>query len=617
MSAKKRLKHKKNSMTEESILYLFALPSAIIAPTYVLIWLKLYPEIHLYEKLTFLTLSLLFLPLYFITRRIGIARRHIRLLYHIVYYASSLTAIYFTALHGYSEGYSVTMLLIAFYVSITFEKLPALMLFLSITLLSITVSLFHWYSMSGSVNRSGIILLCSSLAFSYVSILIRRMRIKDSKSLFTMAHYDPITNLANRNYLEKHLNSTMLFSTGTTALMFLDLDKFKIINDTMGHGFGDLVLKKVAQEIKQCIYEDDFMARYGGDEFIIVQKNTNRHKATETAKQIIDRFTMPLQINTFLIDLSVSIGISFYPQDASDADTLINNADVAMYYIKSRGKNNYGYYKKEMSEKLHRRFQLEHGLKNALKKKEFVLYYQPKVDIRSGKIIGAEALIRWKHPIYGMISPKDFIPLAEESGHIVSIGEWVIRTACRQNKAWQNLGYEAIPISVNVSYHQLIDANFIPSIQKILEESRMAPEYLELEITESVLRDSSEITEIFSQLKEHHIHISIDDFGVGYSSLRMLQYIDIDSLKIDMSFTRDIPANQKAAAIIKAIVELGDNLNYSITAEGVESWEQAEFLYRSRCHLLQGYLFSKPIEAKEFQTLLDNPRCFLPSSKSK
>lgn len=434
-------------------------------------------------------------------------------------------------------------------------------------------------------------------------------RIKSEEKINQMALYDSVTSLPNRYFLNLQLKTSFERSQDggqPVALMFIDLDRFKIINDTMGHNFGDAVLQQASLEIKKHLFESDFISRYGGDEFVVILENTWPKRAKQTAQHILEGFSNPLNVREQRIDITPSIGISFYPMDCNDAETLIKYADTAMYQAKSVGKNNYKFYKPQMNHEVSRRMQLESGLRKALQNGEFIVHYQPQIDFLTGIICGAEALIRWNHPELGMVSPKEFIPLAEETELIIPIGEWVLKTACTQNKAWQDMGLEPINMAVNVSSRQLKYKYFINIVQEILDESRLKAEYLELEITESILMDIEELKLVFDELNPMGIKLSIDDFGVGYSSLSMLQHIAINNLKIDQSFIDNIPDNPKAAAMVKTIIDIGKNLNCIIIAEGIETKRQAAFLKANNCNIGQGYLFSRPLEASDFEKLLRN-----------
>jgi diguanylate cyclase (GGDEF)-like protein/PAS domain S-box-containing protein len=427
------------------------------------------------------------------------------------------------------------------------------------------------------------------------------------KKITQMALYDSVTELPNRYFLNFQLKDSLENSKKNeklVALMFIDLDRFKIINDTMGHNFGDIVLKRASSKIKKCLLEKDFMARYGGDEFIIVLEDASIDRAKQTAEHIVKRFSNALSVGEHSIDITPSIGISLYPMDGSDAETLVKYADTAMYHAKSLGRNNYKFYEPQMNQELSRRIRMENGLRKAIENGEFIVHYQPQIDFTSGDICGAEALIRWNHPECGIVPPNEFIPLAEETGLISSIGEWVLKAACMQNKTWQEAGLKPINIAINVSYQQLRHKGFVDSIRKVLKESGLAPQYLELEITESILKDIDELKAVLDEIGPMGIKLSIDDFGVGYSSLSMLQHLAVNNLKIDRSFIESVLENPKSAAIVKTIIDMGKNLDFNIIAEGIEHKEQVDFLKQNNCNIGQGYLFSRPLAAEYFEKLL-------------
>lgn len=432
-------------------------------------------------------------------------------------------------------------------------------------------------------------------------------RKNSEREIIQMALYDSLTGLPNRYFLASQLNDILreAKATGFTfAVLFIDLDGFKLINDTMGHSFGDDVLKSVSQEIKCCLQEDDFISRYGGDEFVIIIKDTSDYSLNNKVLKVMESLSTPLAIRGHEILITPSIGISLSPKDSDDAETLIKYADSAMYLAKAKGRNTFVYFSKELHAAMTRRIQLENGLRKALENEEFMLYYQSQIDLRSGSIYGAEALIRWKHPIHDIVPPDEFIPLAEETGMISAIGEWVLKTACTQCKAWHEGGLPLINVSVNVSNKQLIDRSFVNTVKRALEDSGLEPQYLDLEVTESILMKITEISPVLEELKQLGVRISIDDFGVGYSSLSLLQNLTINSIKIDRSFTASVLDNPKSAAIVKTTIAMGENLDTYIIAEGVETSEQMNFLKQNGCHIGQGYLFNRPTAAEEFEKFL-------------
>lgn len=424
-----------------------------------------------------------------------------------------------------------------------------------------------------------------------------------------MAYYDTLTNLPNRVMFNNHLQAAL--ATGrsegnTVALMFLDLDRFKMINDTLGHAMGDQLLQGVAQRLRYCAGEDVMVARMGGDEFTVLMPTiTLVEEATRLAQVIIDVLRQPFKIEGFEIHTTTSIGISLFPQDGDDAQMLMKNADTAMYRSKEQGRNNYALYNSKMNDRGIERLALENDLRYALERDEFALYYQPRVNIQSGEIIGMEALLRWKHPELGMVSPAEFIPIAEETGLIVPIGEWVLRTACEQNKKWQDAGYPPLVVAVNLSARQFQSYNIVEAIQNVLKETALDPEYLEVEITEGItMHDVDYTIATLEQLSAMGLQISIDDFGTGYSSLNYLKKFPIHTLKIDQSFVREITIDPYNAAIVTTVIYLAQNLKLKVIAEGVETQEQFTYLAEHQCDEMQGYLFSRPVPSDEFEKLL-------------
>lgn len=419
------------------------------------------------------------------------------------------------------------------------------------------------------------------------------------------ATHDALTGLPNRNLLYDRLRQAVLQAQrqgSIAAVAFIDLDQFKFINDSLGHQVGDELLKVVAARLKSCVRAVDTVARQGGDEFVIVFGNQKGSEdIADTVRRIIDIVAEPASVGGLELHVTCSVGISMYPSDGTDAETLLRNADAAMYKAKELGRNNVEYFTAEMNLHANERLEVLNRLRHALMHEEFVLQYQPKVDLRSGRVVGAEALIRWHSAARGLVSPACFIPLAEESGMIVPIGEWVLRTACAQNVAWQRAGYAPLPVSVNLSPRQLVRNDVVRLVADVLASTGLDARYLELEITETVLmRDVDKSLTTLKRLKELGVKISIDDFGTGYSSLNYLKRFPVDTLKIDRSFVNDIVTDQDDAAIVKAVISLAHILNLQVVAEGVESEEQRRFLMENKCDEVQGYYFGRPMPSDAF-----------------
>jgi diguanylate cyclase (GGDEF)-like protein/PAS domain S-box-containing protein len=436
-----------------------------------------------------------------------------------------------------------------------------------------------------------------------------------------LAYYDSLTGLPNRTFYRELVSRALLLAKRhhwTIAILFIDLDYFKRINDTLGHDIGDQLLRIVGDLVKTCIRQSDFIARseqdelenvvarLGGDEFIVLLNEiAHSQDASRVARRILKELARPFTLAGHEVFVTASIGIALYPLDGNDSDDLLKNADVAMYHAKNQGRNNYQFYTKSMNATSLQRLDLENDLRKATDRNEFVLYYQPTVDIRTKAIIGAEALVRWDHPEKGMISPAEFIPLAEETGLIVPIGKWVLRSACIQNKAWQDAGNKYLRMSVNLSSRQFDQEGLIEVVSEALRDSGFDPRYLELEITEStIMKNPEKAATTLQKLKDMGICLSIDDFGTGYSSLGNLRRFPLDSLKIDRSFVTNITTDSDDAAIITAIIAMARSLKLRVIAEGVEAEEQQAFLRDLGCHEMQGYLFSRPLPVNDFFKLL-------------
>ncbi len=424
------------------------------------------------------------------------------------------------------------------------------------------------------------------------------------KEIEYQAYHDALTGLPNRYQLENHLKIAMencKTNEQTLALFFLDLDRFKMINDLMGHHSGDLLLIEVANRLKEVVPNKSLIARQGGDEFIILVEAIDDKQAAKISQKIIDQISAPFMIHEQEYFTSPSIGISFYPKDGETLESIIKHADTAMYVAKERGRNNFQFYTIQPSQLLDRQHKLENGLRRAIEKNEFILYYQPQVDLQTGELRGFEALIRWENPEFGVVPPNEFIPLAEETSIINEIGNWVIKEGCTQNKKWQELGLSSIPIAVNVSPKQFRNQNFVQSVIKILEETNLEPQYLEIEITESTMLDYNDAIEKLLKIKEIGVKVSIDDFGTGYASLSNLDNLPIDTLKIDRSFINHLISNSNKAAIVKTIIDLGHHFNFHVVAEGIENPEQVNFLKKYNCHIGQGYLFNRPLTVTDVE----------------
>jgi len=433
--------------------------------------------------------------------------------------------------------------------------------------------------------------------------ITERKRIEEA--IKHMAYHDTLTGLPNRNYLYTQFMETLNNDEQSPfAIIFIDLDRFKYINDSMGHDIGDMLLQSVAERLKSCIRDTDVVSRQGGDEFIILIRNATKTATAQIAKRILTELGQPHRLNNYEVYSTPSIGISMFPDHGQTIETLVKHADAAMYKAKEKGKNNYQFFTNDLHENIERKVALEKQLRSAIGNQQFSLRFQPQVNLKSGKIVGVEALLQWVHPQLGSISPGEFIPLAEEIGLINDIGEWVLRTACAQAKTWNDNGYTDLAMSVNLSAIQFKSMEIVSTIKKILMETQLDPKFLKLEITEgSVMENAKENIDKLGELKDIGVRISIDDFGTGYSSLNYLKLLPIDDLKIDKSFIRDIMEDQNDLAIAKAIIDLGRSLNLNVIAEGVECRDQLEILLQNNCEEAQGYYFSKPITAYQFEQM--------------
>ena len=437
--------------------------------------------------------------------------------------------------------------------------------------------------------------------------------VSEAKAMATkMAHlaqHDSLTNLPNRVLLNDRIAQAITLANRHhthLALLFLDLDNFKHINDSLGHATGDKLLRLVTERLKECVRESDTVSRVGGDEFVILlAENKNSEDAGVSAQKILDALQAMHLIGKSQLHITTSIGISVYPADGINAETLIKSADTAMYHAKGKGRNNYQFFKSEMNTRAVERLIIENNLRLALEKQQFILYYQPKVNLNTGQITGVEALLRWQHDEWGEIVPDIFVPVAEDTGLIIPIGRWVLRQACMQAKIWQGAGLQDITLAINISAQEFLQKDFVAGVRAILIETGLAAHFLELEITESVLmRDAECSKNILQQLKKMGIKLAVDDFGTGYSSLSYLQRFPIDVLKIDRSFVQNIESAQDDGIIVSAIISMGNSLKLKVVAEGVETPSQLAFLKARQCEEGQGYFFSHPLIAENFAELL-------------
>lgn len=446
------------------------------------------------------------------------------------------------------------------------------------------------------VNKKGI-------PYQYISIRqdITEQMIFEEQILYN-ANHDELTGLLNRRYFNNELSKWLKeHKEDKMALLFLDLNRFKYINDTLGHSVGDQVLRDVSKRLSQHLYGKAELYRFGGDEFIIVIKNQSIEYVKELAYGMNRLLTNTFHINNERLYLSASIGISLFPSNGMDLETLVKKADAAMYLAKNKGTNAIQFYSSEMYENMTKTMNMERALRQAVGEKDFELHYQPQVDLYSNKIVGVEALIRWKHQIKGNIPPSEFIPLAEETGLIAPITEWVLETACSQNKKWQDSGVFPIRMGVNIS-PDLIKENLIDLVTRVLNKTKLQPCYLELEITESLMKNPYYSIPILRELKSLGVRLSIDDFGTGYSSLAYLRNFPIDSLKIDRSFINEIQNDD--GVIVQTIIDMASHLNVSVIAEGIENDEQLQFLSKLNCSEGQGYYFSRPLPCEEIVKIL-------------
>ena len=428
-----------------------------------------------------------------------------------------------------------------------------------------------------------------------------------------VAQHDVLTGLPNRSLLQDRLGQAIAVANRSGRpmwVMLIDLDRFKFVNDSMGHKAGDVLLMTVAARLASALRDTDTVARLSGDEFVaIVSEDHDEPLTPDIVQRVMDSVAQPVMLGTKEFFVTCSIGVAVYPSEGTPADSLIEHADIAMYSAKKMGRNNFQFYTPAMNEESLERVRIEGALRNALERNEFVLHYQPQVDLKTGQIVGMEALIRWQHPELGMVPPNRFIGIAEETGLIVQIGAWVLRTACAQNKAWQEAGLGRLRVAVNLSARQFGAADLISGLEAVLQDTALDPDCLEIELTESLfMSDVTPAVELLHRMKSLGVNLSIDDFGTGYSSLSYLSRFPIDVLKIDRSFVADITHDANDAAIVTSIIALAHNLKLAVIAEGVETLDQLDYLRSHGCDEMQGYYFSKPLAAADFEALLRQRR---------
>ena len=432
---------------------------------------------------------------------------------------------------------------------------------------------------------------------------------KTQEQIKYIAYHDTLTGLPNRNLLNELLVHSITLAERNNkcmAVLFLDIDGFKMINDSKGHGMGDQILQEVAERLLKTLRKSDVIARHGGDEFIVIIEELDNCSGVELiANKIINCFQEPFHLENQDYFLTTSVGVAVYPADGQTPDMLIKNADIAMYKAKENGKNQYLFCTPVMKDVANETMELSTNLYRAIEKNEFELYYQPQLSCHNNQIMGVEALIRWRHPVMGLISPAKFIPIAEKTGLILPIGEWVLRTACQQNKKWQEQGLPKIRMGVNLSLRQFHNNDLLNLVESVLKETKLAPQYLELEITETIaMKEKSYIINTLNAFRQIGVSIAIDDFGTEYSSLSYLKHLPVDRLKVAMQFIRGIGIDHKDEALAKGIIVLAKSIGMNVIAEGVETKEQLEFLKNHNCDEIQGYYFFKPLIEAEMTKLL-------------
>ncbi len=434
-------------------------------------------------------------------------------------------------------------------------------------------------------------------------------QMETDKEIEFMAYYDDLTELANRNFFQDRVTRAV-DSCGRVeeffVIIFIDLDNFKTVNDTIGHRGGDQLLRQVAKELETTIEEVGCVARFGGDEFLIIVNGLRSQEDIENiGERIMDVFSDVFTVEEQEFIVTASAGIAVYPEDGENSESLMKNAEITMYEAKLKGKNQYAICSEEIKKEVERDLELVRDLSHALEREEFTIHYQPQVELKTAKIIGLEALLRWEHPVKGMVSPGEFIPLAEKNHLINSIGEWVFEAACRQNKKWQEMGLGDFRMAINLSAVQMIDPKIVEKLETIIEKTGIDPKCIELEITEGVaIQEADHVIRVLNRLKELGVSIAIDDFGTEYSSFTRLKALPIDQIKIDMQFIQGIEENKKDRAITRVIIKLAKSLGMSVLAEGVETKEQLDYLKEKECDCVQGYYYYRPMPAEELEKIL-------------
>lgn len=432
--------------------------------------------------------------------------------------------------------------------------------------------------------------------------------VKSREEIHRLAHYDPLTQLPNRSLILERIDQTIHLSSRENklfGLLFLDLDNFKIVNDSLGHHYGDLLLQQVSHRLKDSLRKGDMAGRLGGDEFVVLLPNTGADGATKVAGKIIDAINTPFDVNEHLLNIGASIGISIYPHDGLLSDILTRHADIAMYHAKESGGGRSCFFDFEMNSKIDYRLAMEKDMRMALEQQQFLLHYQPQTDLPSGHIVAVEALLRWPHPLRGLVSPAEFIPIAEDCGLIMQIGLWVLQQACRDIKTWLAAGHPKIKVAINLSLRQLQNPHLFSEIIDIINEHAIPPDCLELELTESMMMENHGVTlDFMAKCRDFGINFSIDDFGTGYSSLSHLTKLPLDKLKIDRAFIKDIAKGSDANTIVSAIVSMAKSLRLKVVAEGVETEEQLNYLKECGCDTVQGFYFSPAVSYERLTELI-------------